>query len=57
MTAREKFLLDVIVGLISNPTYYHEVTAPHKDLAKTVVNDAKAIVKEVFGENNHVPSA
>jgi hypothetical protein len=57
MSEREKFLLEVIVGLISNPTYYHEVTAPHKDLAKTVVNDAKAIVKEVFGENNHAPSA
>ena len=57
MTAREKFLLDVIVGLISNPTYYHEVTAPHKDLAKTVVNDAKAIVKEVFVESDHIPSA
>lgn len=57
MSEREKFLLEVIVGLISNPTYYHEVTAPHKDLAKTVVNDAKAIVKEVFVESDHIPSA
>lgn len=57
MSERDKFLLKVIVGLISNPTYYHEVTAPHKDLAKTVVNDAKAIVKEVFVESDNIPSA
>lgn len=57
MNERDKFLLEVIVGLISNPTYYHEVTAPHKDLAKTVVNDAKAIVKEVFVESDNIPSA
>lgn len=57
MSEREKFLLEIIVGLISNPTYYHEVTAPHKDLAKTVVNDAKAIVKEVFVESDYIPSA
>jgi hypothetical protein len=57
MTDREKFLLQVVAGLCANPHYYHDVTAPHKNFAKTVVKDAKEIVQEVFGENNHVPSA
>ena len=50
MTDREKFLLQVISGLCANPHYYHDVVAPHKNFAKTVVEDAKAIVNQVFGE-------
>jgi hypothetical protein len=50
MTDREKSLLQVIAGLCANPHYYHDVVAPHKNFAKTVVEDAKAIVNQVFGE-------
>ena len=49
MSEREKFLLQVIAGLCANPNYYHDVTAPHKNFAKTVLDDALDIVEEVFG--------
>lgn len=49
MTDREKSLLQVIAGLCANPHYYHDVVAPHKNFAKTVVKDALDIIEEVFG--------
>jgi hypothetical protein len=57
MTDREKSLLQVISGLCANPNYYHDVTAPHKNFAKTVVEDAKAIVNEIFKDSNDSTSA
>ena len=57
MTDREKSLLQVIVGLCANPNYYHDVTAPHKNFAKTVVEDAKAIVNEIFRDSDDSTSA
>jgi hypothetical protein len=57
MTDREKSLLQVIAGLCANPNYYHDVTAPHKNFAKTVVEDAKTIVNEIFKDSNDSTSA
>jgi hypothetical protein len=57
MTERERFLLQVIAGLCANPHYYHDVVAPHKDFAETVVEDAKAIVYATFGDSEDSPSA
>ena len=57
MTDREKSLLQVIAGLCANPNYYHDVTAPHKNFAKAVVEDAKAIVNEIFKDSDDSTSA
>ena len=57
MSEREKFLLQVIAGLCANPNYYHDVTAPHKNFAKTVVEDAKTIVNEIFKDSDDSTSA
>ena len=57
MTDREKFLLQVIVGLLANPNYYRDVTALHKNFAKTVVEDAKAIVNAIFKDSDDSTSA
>ena len=57
MTDREKSLLQVIAGLCANPNYYHDVTAPHKNFANTVVEDAKAIVNEIFKDSDDSTSA
>ena len=57
MSEKQRFLLQVIAGLCANPEYYHDVVAPHKDFAKTVVEDAKAIADEVFRDSSDHPAA
>jgi hypothetical protein len=57
MTEKQRFILQVIAGLCANPHYYHDVVAPHKDFAKTVFEDAKAIANEVFKDSDDSPSA
>ena len=55
MNEKDKFYLDVIKALLSNPEYYHDVVAPHNDLAMTVKKDAKKITDEVFKQNVSFP--
>lgn len=55
MNEKDKFYLDVIKALLSNPEYYHDVVAPHKDLAMAVKEDAKKIANEVFKNSVSLP--
>ncbi len=57
MTEKQRFILQVIAGLCANSEYYHDVTAPHKNFADTVFEDAKEIANVAFGDSEDSPSA
>jgi len=57
MTEKQRFILKVIAGLCANSEYYHDVTAPHKNFADTVFEDAKEIANVAFGDSEDSPSA
>lgn len=57
MTEKQKFFLQVIAGLCANGEYYHDVTAPRKNFADTVIEDAKEITNVAFVDSEDSPSA